>query len=220
MDSALLSSASMFTQNIYKTIIRKQVRVWVHHNMKQLSLFLLTCPPPLLQASERELQWVIRISVLLVGLAGTGLAFGGDSVLAFWILSGDLTYVVIFPQLLCVLHFQHVNCYGAISGFVVGLLLRGLSGEPVLGIPTVLRYPGWREENNVVVQYFPYRTVAMLASLLSIITVSCLVDRLFHHQLIPPSWDFLKVFKEKNEPAEEEMPDTSEEMKCALTTKF
>lgn len=173
----------------------------------------------LLQASERELQWVIRISVLLVGLAGTGLAFGGDSVLAFWILSGDLTYVVIFPQLVCVLHFQHVNCYGAISGFVTGLLLRGLSGEPVLGIPAVLRYPGWREENNVIVQYFPYRTVAMFASLLSIIIVSCLVDQIFHHQLIPQSWDFLKVFKKKNEP-EEETSDASEEMKRALTTKF
>lgn len=157
--------------------------------------------------------------MLLVGLAGTGLAFGGDSVLAFWILSGDLTYVVIFPQLVCVLHFQHVNCYGAISGFVTGLLLRGLSGEPVLGIPAVLRYPGWREENGVIVQYFPYRTIAMFTSLLSIIIVSCLVDQMFHHQLIPQSWDFLKVFKRKNEP-EEETADASEEMKRALTTKF
>ncbi|XP_054475909.1 high-affinity choline transporter 1-like isoform X2 [Anoplopoma fimbria] len=62
MDSVLLSSASMFTQNIYKTTLRKQ-------------------------ASELELQRVIRVSVLLVGLAGSGLAFGGDSVFALWLTS-------------------------------------------------------------------------------------------------------------------------------------
>ncbi|KAM4554418.1 high affinity choline transporter 1-like [Fundulus diaphanus] len=170
MDSALLSSASMFTQNIYKTTFRKK-------------------------ASERELLWVIRISVLLVGLAGMGLAFGDDSVAALWFLSGDLLYCVIFPQLVCVLHFQRANTYGAFSGFVVGLLLRVLSGEPVLRIPPVLLYPGWREENNQIRQYFPYRTVAKLSSGISIIAVSWLLDLMFDHQLIPESWDFMQVFK-------------------------
>ncbi|KAK5902313.1 hypothetical protein CesoFtcFv8_007579 [Champsocephalus esox] len=70
MDSVLLSSASMFTQNIYKTTLRKQ-------------------------ASERELQWVIRISVLVVGLAGTGLAFGDDSVFGLWLLG---FYHKLIPQ--------------------------------------------------------------------------------------------------------------------------
>ncbi|XP_017261575.1 high-affinity choline transporter 1-like [Kryptolebias marmoratus] len=195
MDSALLSSASLFTQNIYKTIFRKH-------------------------ASERELQWVIRVSVLLVGLAGTGLAFGDDSVAALWILSGDLIYVAIFPQLVCVLHFQWVNSYGAICGFVVGLLLRGLSGEPALGIPTVLRYPGWKEENDVIVQNFPYRTVAMLSSLTCITAVSWLVNLIFHHQLLPQSWDLLKAINMKNETKVEEMPDTSDEMEYALNTKL
>ncbi|XP_016523691.1 high-affinity choline transporter 1-like isoform X2 [Poecilia formosa] len=195
MDSALLSSASMFTQNIYKTTLRKT-------------------------ASERELQWVIRISVLVVGLAGTGLAFGDDSVFSLWVLSGDLLYCVIFPQLLCVLHFQHANTYGAFFGFVVGLLLRGLSGEPILGIPPVLLYPGWREENNVIRQYFPYRTVAMLFSVVSIPAVSCLLKLIFEHQLIPQSWDFLQVFKKKNEVEEDEAPDTCEEMNQVLNTKF
>ncbi|KAG7216078.1 hypothetical protein INR49_007830, partial [Caranx melampygus] len=64
-------------------------------------------------------------------------------------------------SLICVLHFRYANTYGAISGYIAGLLLRGLSGEPLLGIPPVLLYPGWREDKGVITQYFPYRTLAM-----------------------------------------------------------
>ncbi|XP_029378306.1 high-affinity choline transporter 1-like [Echeneis naucrates] len=178
MDSALLSSASMFTQNIYKTTLRKQ-------------------------ASERELQWAIRISVLLVGLVGTALAFGDDSVLAFLIVSGDLLYCLIFPQLVCVIHCRKANTYGAIAGYIIGLLLRLLSGEPLLGIPPVLLYPGWREEEGVIEQCFPYRTLAMLSSVICITGVSWLVEQGFSRQIIPRSWDVLGLFKEKTEEAEE-----------------
>ncbi|XP_039990003.1 high affinity choline transporter 1-like [Xiphias gladius] len=195
MDSVLLSSASMFTQNIYKTTLRKQ-------------------------ASERELQWVIRVSVLLVGLAGTCLAFGDDSVFSFWLVSGDLLYCVIFPQLVCVLHLRYANIYGAISGYIVGLLLRGLSGEPLLGIPPLLLYPGWREENGVITQYFPYRTLAMLSSAICIITVSWLVELGFCRQLFPQSWDLLGVFEEKKEPEAGEVPVPREENNSILNTKF
>lgn len=174
-----------------------------------------------LQASERELQIVIRLSVLLVGLAGTGLAFGDSSVFAFWLVSGDLLYCVIFPQLICVLHFRYANTYGAISGYVVGLLLRGLSGEPLLGIPPVLLYPGWREDNGVITQYFPYRTLAMLSSVICIITVSWLVDLAFCHQFIPESWDLMGVFEDKTEADEDDEEPTPQEKKNSiLNTKF
>lgn len=173
-----------------------------------------------LQASERELQRVIRVSVLLVGLAGTGLAFGDDSVFALWLLSGDLLYCIILPQLVCVLHFSSANSYGAISGFIVGLLMRGLSGEPVLGIPAVLLYPGWREEDGVITQYFPYRTLAMLCSVICIVTVSKLMELGFCHQLIPQSWDLLGVFEEIKEEEGEEVPVPQVEKNSILHTKF
>ncbi|KAM9853895.1 high affinity choline transporter 1-like [Aulostomus maculatus] len=195
MDSVLLSSASMFTQNIYKTTLRKQ-------------------------ASERELQRVIRVSVLLVGLAGTGLAFGDDSVFALWLVSGDLIYCIILPQLVCVLHFRCANSYGAISGYIGGLLLRGLSGEPSLGIPPVLLYPGWREEAGVIRQYFPFRTLAMLTSLVCVLTVSWLLELGFCRQIIPQSWDVLSVFEVKRGAEGEEMPVPQEENKCILNTKL
>ncbi|XP_041650610.1 high affinity choline transporter 1-like [Cheilinus undulatus] len=193
MDSVLLSSASMFTQNIYKTTLRKQ-------------------------ASELELQRVIRVSVLLVGLAGTGLAFGDDSVFALWMLSGDLLYCVVLPQLLCVVHISCANSYGAISGYLVGLLLRGMSGEPVLGIPPLLLFPGWREENGVIIQYFPYRTLAMVSSVICVVSVSWLVGLAFCHQLIPQSWDILGVFEEKKEAEGGQVP--VEEKNTILSTKI
>ncbi|XP_070687331.1 high affinity choline transporter 1-like [Pempheris klunzingeri] len=195
MDSVLLSSASMFTQNIYKTTLRKQ-------------------------ASERELKRVIRVSVLLVGLAGTGLAFGDDSVFALWLLSGDLLYCVILPQLICVLHFSYSNSYGAITGYVVGLLLRVLGGEPLLGIPPLLLYPGWREEDGVITQYFPHRTLAMLASVTCVISVSWLVEQGFCRQLIPQSWDLLRVFDGKQEADADEVPVPGEEKNIILNTKL
>ncbi|XP_029290473.1 high affinity choline transporter 1-like [Cottoperca gobio] len=195
MDSVLLSSASMFTQNIYKTTLRKQ-------------------------ASERELHWVIRVSVLLVGLAGTGLAFGDDSVFSLWLVSGDLIYCVIFPQLVCVLHLRSANSYGAITGFVVGLLMRILSGEALLGISPLILFPGWREVDGVITQYFPFRTLAMLASLICVISVSWLVELGFSHKLIPHSWDLLGVFEEKKEAEGEEVPVPPEEKNIILNTKL
>ncbi|XP_049430226.1 high-affinity choline transporter 1-like isoform X2 [Epinephelus fuscoguttatus] len=195
MDSVLLSSASMFTQNIYKTTFRKQASQW-------------------------ELQWVIRVSVLVVGLAGTGLAFGDDSVFSLWLISGDLLYCVVLPQLICVLHSTSANTYGAISGYILGLLLRGASGEPMLGIPPLILYPGWTEVDGVITQYFPFRTVAMLSSVICIISVSLLVNLGFCHQVIPQSWDILGVFDEKKEAEGEVIPVPQGEKNSFLSTKL
>lgn len=162
---------------------------------------------------------MIRISVLVVGLAGTGLAFGGDSVFSLWLLGGDLLYCTVLPQLISVLHLHCANTYGAISGFIVGLLMRLLSGEPLLGIPPLLLYPGWREKDGVITQYFPYRTLAMLCSQMCIIIVSWLTELGFHHQLIPQSWDLLGVFEEKKEEVEK-IPDTKEANNFILNTKL
>lgn len=138
---------------------------------------------------------MIRGSLLVVGLAGMGLAFDDKSVFSLWILSSDLLYCVIFPQLVCVLHVGFANSYGMICGYVAGLLLRFLSGEPELGIDPVLLYPWWREKDGVIIQYFPFRTFSMICSLICIIGISKLVELGFHHKIIPKSWDVLKAFQ-------------------------
>lgn len=169
MDSALLSSASLFSSNIYKNIIRKQ-------------------------ASDREMQWVIRISVVAVGLAGTSLTFLDSSVLVFWLVGVDMSYTIMFPQLVCILFFKVSNGYGATVGYVMGIVMRILSGEPLIGLPPAIRFPGCRlDAKGRMTQYFPFRTSIMLISLASILLFSRLTSFIFNKGLISEKWDVFKI---------------------------
>ncbi|XP_069046212.1 high-affinity choline transporter 1-like isoform X3 [Lepisosteus oculatus] len=170
VDSAMLSSASLFARNIYKNILRKT-------------------------ASDNEVVWVVRVSVLVVGLCGTGLAVTADTVYGFWLISGDVIYTVLFSQLICVLYFPSTNSYGAAAGFVVGAVLRLLGGEPVLGIPPVIYFPYCRLIDGVYVQYFPFKTLVMLLSLITIMLGSFLASVLFNRGLLPERWDVFQVKK-------------------------
>ncbi|XP_020513071.1 high affinity choline transporter 1 [Labrus bergylta] len=169
MDSALLSSASMFSSNVYKNIFRKQ-------------------------ASDREMQWVIRISVVVVGLAGTALTFLDSSVLVFWLVGVDMSYTIMFPQLVCILFFKVSNGYGASVGYLMGIILRVMSGEPLIGLPPAIKFPGCRlDGEGRLTQFFPFRTTIMVMSLASILIVSWLASVIFNKGLLPESWDVFKI---------------------------
>lgn len=146
-----------------------------------------------LQASDREMRWVIRISVVVVGVLGTSITFYTNSTLLLWILGADISYTLIFPHLVAVLFFQVTNGYGAFMGYVVGLVLRVLLGENTVGLPVILRLPGCTLQDGVFVQKAPVRTFSMLATLLSVLLLSWLTSLMFNHGLLPERWDAFKV---------------------------
>ncbi|KAM9363369.1 high affinity choline transporter 1-like isoform 1-T2 [Symphorus nematophorus] len=177
MDSALLSSASLFSSNIYKNIIRKQ-------------------------ASDREMQWVIRISVVVVGLAGTALTFLDSSVLVFWLVGVDMSYTIMFPQLVCILFFKVSNGYGATVGYMMGIIMRILSGEPLINLPPAIKFPGCRlDAEGKLTQFFPFRTAIMIISLVSILLFSWLASIIFNKGLLSERWDVFKIKRKQTSPA-------------------
>ncbi|KAH9366203.1 hypothetical protein HPB48_016768 [Haemaphysalis longicornis] len=138
-------------------------------------------------ASEREVIWVMRVAILFVGAMATAMALTVKSVYGLWYLSSDLVYVILFPQLVSVVYMKrHCNTYGSLAAYIVGLLLRGLGGEDIIGLPAVIRYPFYNEADG---QLFPFRTLAMLSSLVSMVTVSALMRWLFRSGKVPARFD-------------------------------
>lgn len=166
-DSGLISSTSMFSSNIYKNI-RKQ-------------------------ASDREMQWVIRIAVVVTGVLGTALTFLDNSILGFWILGADVGYCIVLPQLICVIFCPVSNGYGATAGYFLGILLRVLSGEPLISLPPAIHFPGGEIVDGVYIQQAPVRTVSMLFTLVCVLFFSYVFEQLFHHHILPDRWDVLGV---------------------------
>uniref|UniRef100_A0A3P8ULX4 High-affinity choline transporter 1-like n=1 Tax=Cynoglossus semilaevis TaxID=244447 RepID=A0A3P8ULX4_CYNSE len=213
-DSVLISAASVFTSSIYKNILRQKVnrnkkkknrRSYYIEDAIPGDVFKFTQPRTLYflpQASEREIQWVIRVTVVVVGLIGTSLTIQKKSVLFFWFISAEVAYLIIFPQLLCVLFLNISNGYGAVAGCVLGVMLRLLSGEPSLGLPVTICLPGCVLEDGVYVQYAPVKTISMLLSVTAIVVFSFLGSVLFNKGLLPEKWD---VFKVKVQPSPQQL---------------
>lgn len=95
----------------------------------------------------------------------------------------DLVYVILFPQLLMVVHFRkHCNTYGSFAGYIVALVFRLGGGEEFLNLPAFIHYPFYEPPEKYSysgTQRFPFRTFSMLLSLFTLAVVSKLTDWLF-----------------------------------------
>ena len=143
IDSSMLSASSMAIWNVYKPLIN----------------------PKLDGASLKKL---IQRTIIIVGITATFLSLKIESIYALWYLCSDLVYCLLFPALTTALFDPRANRIGAICGLVVAAILRFGGGDPTLGIPIIIPYP--MIEDGIVL--FPFRTLAMLSGLITIILVS------------------------------------------------
>ncbi|KAH8308283.1 hypothetical protein KR059_009899 [Drosophila kikkawai] len=165
-DSSVLSAASMFARNVYKLIFRQK-------------------------ASEMEIIWVMRVAIIVVGILATIMALTIPSIYGLWSMCSDLVYVILFPQLLMVVHFKkHCNTYGSLAAYIMALAIRLSGGEAILGLAPLIKYPGYDEETQE--QMFPFRTMAMLVSLITLISVSWWTKMMFESGKLPPSYDYFR----------------------------
>ena len=85
------------------------------------------------------------------------------------VLCGDLTYVILFPQLLLTIYFPPSNTYGSILSYITSFSLRLLVGDQYLGIPRVISLgmlhtpcPTALDPQMMCEGEMPFRTIIMI----------------------------------------------------------
>jgi len=121
----------------------------------------------------------MRIGIFIVGIGAAGIGILVSSIYVLWYLCSDLVYVILFPQLLCVVYVPHTNTYGSLSAYITGFLFRFLIGEPSLGIPAAIHFG----------PYIPPKTLCMLICLATTLIVSQLAKSLFEKRILSPKFD-------------------------------
>ena len=135
------------------------------------------------------------MGIVGVGAVATLMALTIKSVYYLFVLCSDLVFVLLFPQLVCALYVPFSNLYGSFFGFFVGLFFRIGGGEHLIKLAPIIVYPLYQEKE--LKQLFPYRTLSMILSLLTLIGLSYLTHFLFVKKEISKKYDFFHVFAEK-----------------------
>lgn len=117
------------------------------------------------------------------------------SIYYLFVLCSDLVFVLLFPQLVSALYVPFSNLYGSSLAFVVGLFFRLGGGEQLIKLKPLIVYPMYQEDQ--LKQLFPYRTLSMALSWITLVAVSYLTKVLFERQIIAKKYDFFNVFSEK-----------------------
>lgn len=164
VDSSILSASSLASWNVFRPLMKPKIE-------------------------SDQLTKVIKRCIWIIGIAATILALNIGSIYELWFLCSDFVYCLLFPPLVCALFDKKANVYGAIAGFVVAFVLRFGGGDPTLGLPILIPYP--MIEEGVVL--FPFRTLAMLSGLISIVVVSRLTQGIRPAKSLPlPKNPYLK----------------------------
>jgi len=123
----------------------------------------------------------MRIGIFLVGAGAAGIGILVSSIYVLWYLCSDLVYVILFPQLLCVVYVPHTNTYGSLSAYIIGFVFRISIGEPSLNIPPWIHFG----------PYIPPKTLCMLISLSTTLLISLIAKVVFEKRMLSPKFDVL-----------------------------
>jgi solute carrier family 5 (high affinity choline transporter), member 7 len=140
--SSILSAGSMFAWNWYLRLISPD-------------------------ASVNKVQRMVRIAIVVLGIAATLMAIKVKSVQALWFFTSDLVFVLLFPQLVMVLFDKKTNKTGSMAAFSASLFLRVGNGEALFDIPRFIPYPDW----------WPVRIVAVVTGFILLFAVSRLTAK-------------------------------------------
>ena len=99
VDSSLLSASSMAGWNIYRPLLRPNLK-------------------------GARLQKIVKRCIVLIGITATLFALQVKSVYALWFLCSDFVYCLLFPALVCALFDPKANWPGAMAGFTIAAILR------------------------------------------------------------------------------------------------
>ena len=84
---------------------------------------------------------MMRATVVLSAVISTSIALAIQSI--YWLLffMGEVQYAIMVPHFFCAVFLSKTNIYGSIVAIAVGLVLRIGAGDPLLRIPTIIKYP-------------------------------------------------------------------------------
>ena len=113
------------------------------------------------------------------GFWGSFYSSGNHSkhVLGLLYLAVDGGFFVLLPELFCAVYVPWSNAWGCLAGVMLRVFLRVSAGEPLIGLPPLIKYPFYVEEMGL--QMFPYKTLSCLVTTLSIVFVSWVSGRLY-----------------------------------------
>ena len=132
----------------------------------------------------------MRLGIFFVTALATIMGITIKSVYGLWFLCSDLVYVVLFPQLFCVVYLKDTNTYGSMAAYWIGILMRLSAGESLFNLDPLIKFPLYDEATGV--QKFPFRTLSMLTSFALIILVSWFTRFIFENEYLSKKWDIFQ----------------------------
>jgi len=175
-DSSMLSASSLLARNVYQKVFRPG-------------------------CTEKEVVGALWFFIFCNCIIATTLAIHYKSIYELFVLCGDFTYVILFPQLLLVLYFSKSNTYGSLTSFIVCLILRLLAGDVYLGIPPVISFGIIKVSCPTEEDLFkecegdvPFRTIIMLIGLIIHVIISGMAYVAFCFGGLSLRFDFLDCF--------------------------